>query len=443
MSVSGGLPAVGKDTIRHFLYLNGRWRWRPTKKMRAAGFYLVNLGHGGPGLDAQGRLAPSPTDMARAIELNAEWDKVRKGVVPTPKPFYPVGSVGDGYQRAVRLREAERKAKGITWTADQEKRDDWPRAWRWIEPVFGDVDPKTVRPEHFLTIDDKTGKAIGFIPLLEAKTSPTERHRVVKVWRALWKKMAAMNYCRLEGDPTLTFANNAPAPRQDIWQHREVVRLVQRAWRMGYKGLAAMMAAGWDTMLSPVDVRGLSTGQMARDEQGALFLLDRAKTGRAAAGTLTQWSESILQAYVRSLGVDLHDAAPIFRTPGTAPGPNGGRRWLPTPYTKDLAGKHFRKVRRDLFGDKEQRQLADMRRSGAVEADAGGTSDTDLSNKMANTIAASTRLRKTYNPVNVVSVRRVDEARERGRKEMREQSSSKSVTTPAARVSQRKADAAK
>jgi hypothetical protein len=442
MSASRSSP-VGSDRIRHFLYINGRWRWRPTKKMRAVGFKLINLGRGGPELDALGRPVPSPADMARAVELNGEWDRIRTGVLPALKTVYPVGSIGDGYQRAVRLREAERKTKGIMWTADQEKRDDWPRAWRWLEPVFGDVDPKTVQPEHFLAIDTKTGKPKGFIPLLEAQISATERHRVIKVWRALWKKMAAMNYCRLEGDPTLTFANSAPSPRQDIWQHREVVRLVQRAWRMGYKGLATMMAVGWDTMLSPIDVRGLSTGQMARDGEGALFFLDRAKTGRAAAGTLTQWSESLLQAYVRTLGIGLHDAAPIFRTPGTVPGPNGGRRWLPMPYTKDLAGKHFRKVRRDLLGPNEQRQIADMRRSGAVEADAGGTTDTDLSNKMANTIAASTRLRKTYNPVNVVSVRRVDEARERGRQEMRERKALKSVTTRVTRVSQRKSDGAK
>jgi hypothetical protein len=58
----------------------------------------------------------------------------------------------------------------------------------------------------------------------------------------------------------------------------------------------------------------------------------------------------------------------------------------------------FRDIRDILFrGDK--RQLADMRRSGAVEADAGGASTADLSNKMANT--ASNRLRETYNPVNV------------------------------------------
>jgi hypothetical protein len=39
-----------------------------------------------------------------------------------------------------------------------------------------------------------------------------------------------------------------------------------------------------------------------------------------------------------------------------------------------------------------------------------------LANKMANTINASARLRKTYTPVNVASVRWVDEARQRGRK---------------------------
>jgi hypothetical protein len=32
---------VGRDTIRYFLYLNGRWRWRPTRAMRAQGFGLV------------------------------------------------------------------------------------------------------------------------------------------------------------------------------------------------------------------------------------------------------------------------------------------------------------------------------------------------------------------------------------------------------------------
>jgi hypothetical protein len=57
------------------------------------------------------------------------------------------------------LRAAERKKNSIVWTKEQESRDDWPRAWNWLEPVFGDVDPKTLRPEDFLTIDRQATSA--------------------------------------------------------------------------------------------------------------------------------------------------------------------------------------------------------------------------------------------------------------------------------------------
>ena len=56
-----------------------------------------------------------------------------------------------------------------------------------------------------------------------------------------------------------------------------------------------------------------------------------------------------------------------------------------------------------------------MRRSGFVEGDAGGASVEDAAKKGANTIDASNRLMKTYQPTNVVSVRRFDEARAKGR----------------------------
>jgi hypothetical protein len=42
-----------------------------------------------------------------------------------------------------------------------------------------------------------------------------------------------------------------------------------------------------------------------------------------------------------------------------------------------------------------------------------------VSRKMANTLSASNRLHKTYNPVNVVAVREVDAARTVGRKRLR------------------------
>jgi hypothetical protein len=174
---------------------------------------------------------------------------------------------------------------------------------------------------------------------------------------------------------------------------------------------------------------------MERDQKGAVFLLDRAKTGRAAAGTLTVWSDKLLTDYLASLGAKLLDNAPIFCTAGSETGPKGGRRWLPQPYSTSKMDRDFREVRKAVFGPDECRQLADMRRSGAVEGDAGGGSLTDQSNKMANTVAASSKLRKTYNPVNVASVRRFDEARERGREAMQEQKPTTRVINPAGKVS--------
>ena len=75
---------VGRDTIRYFLYLNGRWRWRPTRAMKALGFGLVTMGRGGPGRGAGGNPTASVEDKARAIELNCAWDMVRAGHAPLP-----------------------------------------------------------------------------------------------------------------------------------------------------------------------------------------------------------------------------------------------------------------------------------------------------------------------------------------------------------------------
>jgi hypothetical protein len=47
-------------------------------------------------------------------------------------------------------------------------------------------------------------------------------------------------------------------------------------------------------MLSPIDIRELRVGQLVTDDTGDVFILDRAKSGRAAAATLTVWSEAIV-----------------------------------------------------------------------------------------------------------------------------------------------------
>ncbi|WOH79043.1 hypothetical protein RX327_24390 [Bradyrhizobium sp. BEA-2-5] len=101
---------------------------------------------------------------------------------------------------------------------------------------------------------------------------------------------------------------------------------------------------------------------------------------------------------------------------------------MPRPYTKSSLNQDFRAVRELAFAKAEIRQLQDMRRSGAVEGDAGGGTVEDQSNKMANTVDRNKQLRKTYNPVNVASVRRFDQARAIGAKKL--EAAEQSPTAP-------------
>jgi hypothetical protein len=423
---------MGSDKIRYLVFSKGRWRWQPTKAMREHGFQTIKLSRGGPDLDPVGHPRSTEQDKLKAVAMNGEWDCARLGL-PAQKPVgasakYPTGSVGDGFYRAMALRRAARVQAGVVWTIAQIKNDSWTRAWRFLEPEFADCDPNTVEPEHFLAIDKTTGEPIGLVPLIEKKVSVTERHLVIKIWRALWGRMAAMKYCVKDADPSKSFENKAPETRTETWQRKEVLKLVQVAWRNDMRGLAALMAVVWDGMLSPVDGRGLTLSQVRGDNAGPLFSLDRAKTGRAAAATMTPWSQSILLAYLAEIGTDLSATEPIFRTTATKTVPGrGGRPRASVPYTKDRLVKDFDRVRELAFGPNEDRKLSDMRRSGAVEGDAGGSSVADQSNKMANTVSTNNRLRKTYNPVNVPSVRRFDEARTEGARRL-ERKAAKSIS---------------
>ena len=328
---------MGTDKPRYFVSIKGCFYWRPTPRMKRAGFQDRALG--------KDKLAA----MQEAMRLNAEWDQHRFG---EPKRrsimVYPPGSLGQAYSRAMALREAERKSKSIAWTRQQRARDDWPRAWRWIGPAFGDYNPLAVVSEDLLALRAKVAERV----------SESEAFRVIKVWRALWAKLIPLGYTVPPGsDPSLPFANSAPPPRQEVWPQRDVLRLVQRAWRERYYGLAALLAVAWDTMLSPIDVRSLTVGQRGKDGHGSVFALERAKTGRAAVGTLSRWSEAILDTYLAKLGIQLHEAAPLFWTRGGAATTKGGRPWPPRPYTSDRLGIDFRHIRVLTFGPDDERQI--------------------------------------------------------------------------------------
>ena len=325
--------------------------------------------------------------------------------------IYPHGSLGQAYARAMALRAAERKAHGIVWTREQRARDDWPRSWRWIGPAFGDYAPLAVVAEDLLALRAKVAERV----------SESEAFRVIKTWRALWAKLTPLGYTVPPGsDPSLTFANSAPAPRQETWSQHDVARLVQRAWREGYYGLAALLAVGMG-----LDAARRSTCVRSRSGNGAMTATARCSHSRAPR--LDGRRPPPSRAGRRRFSTPI---SPSLASPCTMPHPCSGRaadrrrrraagRGLPAP-TPAIGSELISGISgRLVFGPHDQRQIQDMRRSGAVEAMRGDASPSKLSAKMANTLSASNRLHRTYIPVDIASVRDVDEARAVGRERNR------------------------
>jgi hypothetical protein len=371
----------------------GKGFWQPTPAMKALGFYSVPCGADGP--DA----------WATAERWNSRWDKTRRGQAPSPAfvasdnlspersealTVYPPRSLGEAFGRYRHTEEWCGKAPRT--------REDWWRAWKHIKPIFGDCSPRTVSLEHIS----------AWRSAIEKKISLREAHRCLKIWRALWKVAAAMHYCVRGADPSLGVRNRAAPGRNLQWTEGEVVRVAKRAWRMGYHGLAAVIAVAWDTQLSPGDVRALRASQLARGAAGEAFFTERGKTGKPVGGILSMRSMAVLLGYLQRLGVELHGDAYVFRNRSGA------------PYSSDTLGDDFRDVRAAECGPLERRTIGhDFRRAGAGEAIAGGAKAEQLAHAMGNTLSASNALFATYVPVNVATLRDVMAARRAGRSKLR------------------------
>lgn len=391
--------------IPYYVVIKGRGYWQPTRKMRSCGFSLIRCGADGP--DA----------WAIASIWNERWQQVRRGEATAPYVAGPVRQTLEARERAIvyprgSLGEAFARYRNTPeWTAKQPRtREDWWRGWKRIKPFFGMARPADVTLETISLWREG----------IERTVSRREAHRTMKIWRALWKVCAAMRYCEREADPSLGVRNLAAKGRSETWTEGEVVRLVKRAWRDGYRGLAAAVAVMWDTQLSPGDVRALTAAQIARGSQGSVFFTERGKTAKPVGGHLSRRATAVLDQYLATFGADLHAEAPIFRTRGAPTTAKGGRPWTPRPYTKDTLTEEFRAVRTAEYGAGERRQLLDLRRSGAVEAIAGDANAEALSHAMGNTLAASNALFETYVPINQATIRSITEARRKGRKRLRD-----------------------
>ena len=347
--------------------------------MKSEGFSPVRCGLDGP------------QAWAVATVWNERWQRHRQGREQDELPKWPAGSIGEAFERYKKLDEWQAKSEGT--------REEWELEWSRIAPVFGDLPPTSAE----ITLETLS----RFRRLIAETVSLGEAWRVIKIWRALWNVCAALGYCAAKTDPSLAIRNTQPKPRSASWSEGEAVRIAKQAWRKGYLALAVAIAIAWDTQFSPVDVRRLTPAEIAGKGKDRRFDLSRAKTGRAAIGTLSKRTLAMLDAY---LALHPCEVGAILRN-------RSG-----TIYSKWTLPDDFAVIREQIFpGDK--RRLADMRRSGALELAAGQATPGATAAKMANSIETANVIHKTYQPVNLASVRLADDARKAGRQRIRENKS--------------------
>lgn len=367
--------------IRYSRVRNGRRYFEPTPELRDVGLKPCSWVEG-------------PQARREAMKLYEDWLLLRRGLPAAPRQAmpgretaeaakpYPPGSIGEAFQRLIRTN---------TWAAipdSTRNKAHWP-AWRRISLAWGESDPNLMT---FELLDEWQAELLR-------DHGKGVAHKTFKFWRWLWKRMEAMGAVS-KPDPSLGLRNAAPAPRWHLWTEGEAVRLVKAAWRSGQRDLAVIIAVTWDTMFQPGDVRTLRLRHATTKDGRLMFdrrVDGRQKTGRPALGTVSRRTQALFDAlWAERQGTP--DAF-LFRKA------NG----------KPFADHELSEAFRDLRDPNETRQLRDMRRSGALEGQAGGASISDTSAKMANSIQSSNAIHKTYLPVDEAAVLTFDMARKAGR----------------------------
>ncbi len=172
--------------------------------------------------------------------------------------------------------------------------------------------------------------------------------------------------------------------------------------------MACIIIVAWDAGFSPKDARHLRRRHLQVDPETKRIVFDkssegRAKTGVAVIGTLSKFGDWLVRRYLDGFGADHAPESILLRM-------RTGVLYGESRLGGDFAAARAAAVPGNL------RQLRDMRRSGVMQAFAGGGDARAVSEKFGNSIDRSSFLFKTYNPVDLEKVRQTDAARREGRR---------------------------
>ena len=365
---------------------------------------------------------------------NAGW--LRKD--GSPKASIPLGEAGDGAeQEALRLYHQLLRDLGMETQPQSEQTGKYPKGsfgdffvkWRCCD-VWAEMKPRT-REDYDRAWPD-IERSFANMPILnvtvsksesfhrqmksaeqEGKISANARHRTLKVWRALL--VQAQKRDIFQNAPVGSISNPEPVGSSEYWFSEEIEKLVEAAGDDGFAGMALAIRIGWETLLSPCDVRALTRMQLQNLCDGDGYVdTHRQKTGKRALPYISSQLMSAINHYIECLPFELRDDDPIIRM----------RTGVPYS-TKDTLSKDFRKIRTKAFPN-DKRTFKDIRRSGNLEAELGNASPEDRAELLANTLHKNGHLEATYTPATVARGKKIRDNRTLGRALLEDEKKAKS-----------------
>lgn len=333
--------------IRHLRIKASGYYFQPSKSMAAAGFCPEALGK------------DMATAVARVGALNAEWDAVRHGDAKAAPELPPVGTTNRliyDYGRSAKFNDLKRATQ-----------DEFDAYAPYIQKVFGKSRITSISPEQ----------VEKFYDALRRKYSVHKTAKIMKIFSKLMNR--AIKLQLIVFNPLSAVEVKQPRPRKQLWTPEQVEKAKETAWDDGYPATAVAIGIGYDTGLSPVDVRTLTMEQL----QGNVIIRERTKTGRKVELELLPETMDLIKAYHNLLGLAATPNALVIRT-------RRGR-----PYTKDILAKDFRAVRRKA-GLPECLQLQDLRRTASSEEANAGATEAEIAARRGWSMKTASKNMDTY-----------------------------------------------
>jgi integrase len=303
--------------VRRLVQRNGSYYFQANAAMRKAGIHSEALG------------AVLHTAVARAEELNAEWDAIRKGE-DFVSGVITIDRLITMYEQSSWYRELAPKT---ILEVDQ--------ATALIRSAFGKYPVKALRRPHILEFHDK---------LYNARSLPLANKAVRWLRRVL--QFAVDREIRPD-NPALRLRLAHLPPRQQRWTPEQVQAVIDKAIEMELHGWARGIAIAYDTSQRLSDV--LSATWAHYDGEGITFHQAKVARKKPVEIWVSLWPDTIQML------------AGVNRTAVTIVTGERGR-----PITQQAYfGRRFREICR-AAGVSDDLQFRDLRRTAATEVSAGG-----------------------------------------------------------------------